>query len=185
MRTTLQQAERILVPQGERFSAYAEAASEEFDVDFPSFGRRRELNYEGREFVQANEAEIPQLVADGVADVGIVGLDICTEGTERIAYRSFGSPFAYFDLLASVVDVDGIRESLSRGTELMANTRYPKLLVASARRRGVRILPTELDMPLIADIVSAPEGVAVDGLQTIMRLRELRPAVVWRQRADR
>lgn len=189
----IRNAESIVVPRGERFGLYAEAVSEEYDVDFPQFGEYEDkVMYAGREYIRVDECDIPRVVRSGLVDVGVAGLDTCVESAEYVSFRSFGQAYGYFELMADAPEVAAVRTWATEGRRLQVATPYPRLLGSCALRAGMNgIVPLRSAMRLgdqyqtprsaVADIVPVAQRVEDLGLQSVLRLRTLRPAVVSRK----
>lgn len=179
MMTEIRESQTVLVPKGERYETFAAAAYEEFDVDFPTFPDGVDVvAFEGREYKQVDDTEIPELISEGYGDIGFTGLDTCTESDADVEYRSFGQPFAYFDLVASKGTIEKAKALLaSESEDIPVATNYPKLLGSGAVRKNINLVPVEGKSDLSLSTAVIPANVEVEN---VMRLRELRPTVVWK-----
>lgn len=177
MRSEIECAKTILVPLGLRYEIIAPEVFEEFGIEFPALpDELGAVRYDGYDFRKVDDFEIPRLIEEGAGDIGFTGLDICTEYRAAIRFRSFGEPFAFFDVVAGEGTIDQARKLLKSNEEIPVYTKYPKLLGSSIVSRDITLVPVDDEMQeLSAKIINIKETG-----NSVLRLRELRPVIVWR-----
>ena len=124
------------------------------------------------DFLRAKPADVPVYVEHGVADLGIVGLDVLREG-EYDVYEPMLLPFGYCRLSIAVPE-DRVHayHSLRLNPNPRVATKYPRLALEYFHARGVspEIIPLSGSVEL-GPLVGLSD-VIVDLVQTGRTLRE-------------
>jgi ATP phosphoribosyltransferase len=199
-------ASRIITPSGRDYERCLEAFEAEFDVNAPRFNDRRlTLRSEnGTLYTKVKGKDVPAYVANGSADIGLTGTDVCEEQIpekSNLLYRAIGEPMCTFSLLLpddeAIADTTLARLENPEADPVQVATSYPRFLwrcVKRAREAG-RALNITVDsfkpsgsveaLPgwtteAVADIVETGETAEANGLRKGPELAVVSPAVVWR-----
>ncbi len=124
------------------------------------------------DFLLAKPADVPVYVEHGVADLGIVGLDVLREGNYDV-YEPMLLPFGYCRLSVAVPrDREDAYHSLRLNPNPRVATKYPNLALQYFHARGVspEIIPLSGSVEL-GPLVGLSD-VIVDLVQTGRTLRE-------------
>lgn len=199
-------AQRIVIPSGRDYERCLEAFEAEFGVAAPRFDDRR-LNREsddGQLYTKVKGKDVPDYVADGSADIGLTGTDVCEEqipDDSNLLYKAIGEPMCTFNLL--LPDDKAIADALIGRLEnpeadpVRVATSYPRFLLRCIKRaqEAGRVLNLAIDpfkpsgsveaLPgwtteVVADIVETGETAQANGLQKGPELAVVSPAVIWR-----
>lgn len=199
-------AKRIVIPSGRDYERCLEAFETQFNVSAPRFDDRR-LNREsndGQLFTKVKGKDVPAYVADGSADIGLTGTDVCEEQVpegSNLLYEAIGEPMCTFNLL--LPDNEAIADALVARLEnpeadpVRVATSYPRFLLRCIKRaqEAGRVLNLAIDpfkpsgsveaLPgwttdVVADIVETGETAQANGLQKGPELAVVSPAVIWR-----
>lgn len=199
-------ASRIIIPSGRDYERCLEAFETEFDIDAPRFNDRR-LTLEaedGLRYTKVKGKDVPAYVADGSADIGLTGTDVCEEqitAGSNLLYRAIGKQMCTFNLLlpgdAKVADALMDRLGNPETDPVRVATSYPRFLARCVNRAKAagKILNLSVEpfnpsgsveaLPgwtteVVADIVETGETAAANGLQKGPELAVVSPAIVWR-----
>lgn len=197
----IESVKSILVPKGDDNVACIEALQEELNLEVPSFrGRRLSEVSEGITFWLVKGKDVPRLVSEGCADIGVTGYDSCLEYGDMsgrvLRYSRIGEPMCRFALLAPQ-DKAGIMKRLVNGRPpqptLNVVTSFPKMLgmigaikdlpivsMGIELSGSTEIMPKLLGCDLAADIVTKGETAAANGLIEIENLLDIYPTIVRR-----
>ncbi len=201
---------RIAVPSGRDYDRCLEAFEETYGVVAPRFtDRRLRLEADGIDYARVKGKDVPAYVAEGYADMGLTGTDVCEEQIPRsgsesnLFYRRIGEPMCTFNLLLP----DDTAEELGR--RLMDPTKEPVLVATSypnflgrcldrARKAGVplnittssfrpagsvEVMPSLGVSEAVADLVESGDTALVNGLIIGQKLADVSPAIVWRDQS--
>ena len=196
-------ARRIVIPSGRDYERCLEAFEAEFSITAPRFEDRlltREAG--GIAYTKVKSKDIPAYIADGSADIGLTGTDVCEEQIPQestVRYRSIGKPMCTFNML---LPSDEAGELAARLTNSEANpvqvaTSYPRFLMRCVKRAQAagQVLNLALEQckpsgsvealpgwvtEAVADIVETGETAVANGLEIGPKLADIYPAVVWR-----
>lgn len=206
-RTTLEvsDASLVVVPSGRDYERCLTAFEDEFGVTVPRFKDRRLTveSQDGRVYKRVKSKDVPAYIADGSADIGLTGTDVCEEYIpegSNVQYKAIGEPMCTFSLLlpndakaAALV----ARLSSSETEPVRIATSYPRFLwrcIKRAQQAGQH-LNVSLDSfrpsgsvealvgwktEVVADIVESGETAQANGLRKGPDLAVISPAVVWR-----
>lgn len=199
-------AQRIVIPSGRDYERCLEAFEAEFDVTAPRFDDRRlERESDTKQYFKVKGKDVPAYVADGSADIGLTGTDVCEEqipedkNDSNLLYKAIGEPMCAFNLLLPSSEMDElvVRLNNSEADPVQVETSYPRFLwrcIKRAQEAGqtlnitikqfkpsgsVEALPgwtTEA----VADIVETGETALANGLAIGPKLADIYPAIVWR-----
>lgn len=203
-------AQRIVIPSGRDYERCLEAFEAEFDVSAPRFDDRRLERQSGtKEYFKVKGKDIPAYVADGSADLGLTGTDVCEEQIpekpedSNLLYRAIGEPMCSFNLL--LPDDEAITAVLMARLEdpeaepVRVATSYPRFLMRCVKRAqaegktlnvaidtfkpsgSVEVLPRlkEGKVEAAADIYETGKTAEQNGLKGL-KLTDVYPAIVWR-----
>src|SRR5687768_7873655 len=94
---------RIIVPSGRDYERCLEAFETEYDITAPRFeDRRLNLVAGGRQYTKVKGKDVPAYIAEGFADIGLTGTDVCEEqipANSNLLYQAIGEPMCTFNLL--------------------------------------------------------------------------------------
>lgn len=200
-------ASRIVVPSGRDYDRCLEAFEETYGVTAPRFGDRRlRLEMDGREYTRVKGKDVPAIVAEGYADIGLTGTDVCEEqipedlDDSNLLYRSIGESMCSLNLLLPNETAETLRTRLSdpEAKPVLVATSYPNFLVRSIKRAretgspmnilvssfkpagSAEIMPALGVSEAIADLVESGDTALVNGLSIGPKLADIAPAIVWR-----
>lgn len=199
-------ASRIIVPSGRDYERCLEAFEVEFGVPAPRFDDRRLTlaSEDGTLYTKVKGKDVPAYIADGSADIGLTGTDVCDEQIpedSNLLYRAIGEPMCTFNLLLpddkATADALAARLQNPEAAPVRVATSYPRFLLRCIKRaqEAGRALNVAMDrfkpsgsveaLPgwtteVVADIVETGETAEANGLRKGPELAVVSPAVVWR-----
>jgi ATP phosphoribosyltransferase len=200
-------ASRIAVPSGRDYDRCLEAFEETYGVTAPRFDDRRlRLEMDSREYTRVKGKDVPAIVAEGYADIGLTGTDVCEEqipenpNDSNLLYRAIGDPMCSFNLLLPNETAETLSTRLSdpEAEPVLVATSYPNFLGRSIKRAREAGLPMNITvspfrpagsaeiMPAlgvseaVADLVESGDTAVVNGLTIGPKLADVSPAIVWR-----
>jgi ATP phosphoribosyltransferase len=189
-------AERILVPPGKEMAACILAFSELTGIEVPDFnGRNDMVRSGGRTFWQQRGKDIPLRISEGVADIGLTGLDACEDAAGEIAinYQPFGDIMCRFALLVPNGTESRIRERLDeRSRPVLAISSRPRLTDRCAAMSDLNLMAVGRKITgrvegavslcgeeAAADIVESGETARANSLVIVKDLLQIYPTIVW------
>jgi ATP phosphoribosyltransferase len=196
-------AQRIVIPSGRDYERCLEAFEAAFAISAPRFEDRlltREAG--GILYTKVKGKDIPAYVADGSADIGLTGTDVCEEQIpedSNLLYEAIGEPMCTFNVLLPAGNTNELVDRLvnADAAPLQVATSYPRFLwrcVTRAKEAG-QILNVNVEQrkpsgsvealpgwvtEVVADIVETGETATANGLVTGPKLADIYPAIVWR-----
>lgn len=197
-------AERIIIPSGDDNEPCIAAFQQTYDIEIPAFaGKCREATSQGRTFYKQKGIDIPWMIGDGLADIGLTGTDSALEDAgyrSRYIYKTIGQPMCRFVLLSTMErnlasKRDSMRDSNLAGyssVEQVATSfpRYFSRVAASAGlplvpypreiRGGVEGVVRRLGLQLAADLVVSGDSAGDNKLTEVETLDYVFPAVIKR-----
>jgi ATP phosphoribosyltransferase len=200
-------ASRIVVPSGRDYDRCLEAFEETYGITAPRFDDRRlRLEADGREYTRVKNKDVLAIVAEGYADIGLTGTDVCEEqipegpDDSNLLYRSIGEPMCSFNLLLPNETAETLSTRLHdpEAKPVLVATSYPNFLGRSIKRARAAGLPMNIAvspfrpagsaeiMPAlgvseaVADLVESGDTAMVNGLTVGSKLADVSPAIVWR-----
>jgi ATP phosphoribosyltransferase len=192
-------AKRILVPKGEDGERCIEAFQIYTGIEVPSFkGEKLKADSQGRDFYKVKGADVPLLLARGMADIGVAGTDVCFEFAEQkaIRYQRIGEMMCSFMLLAEADRADEVRTKLRDKDKesrqiLTIPTSRPNMLDKLAAWQGLPLASLNLPVTssieamagltglgVVADLVESGETARQNGLVGIERLCFVYPEII-------
>lgn len=189
-------AKVILVPKGDDSQPCLKAFKEATGISVPEFnGRKLQAKASSKTFIKVKGKDIPALIAAGYGEVGLTGSDSCDEFltiNSGISYKPFNTPMCRFSLLAPKAKASQILKQIeSKLNFLEVATSFPYLLNKCAQDKGIKLLPAQitvagsveimpslLNVPLVADLVASGETAKANGLVEIINLTDVYPALV-------
>ncbi len=204
-RLNIDGAKRILVPKGDDNVACIAAFQEETGLEVPRF-RDRKLSARSadRSYWLVKGRDIPGLVDQGFAEIGVTGYDSFIEYKYRdlackrdLVYQKIGEPMCRLALLAP----KNKAENVAWRMRCPSNSRFP-LSVATAFPTTIEMLSAVRDLPfrimdtevsgsveimcdllgcdLVADIVRTGDTAAINGMTELESLMDIAPTLVQR-----
>jgi ATP phosphoribosyltransferase len=189
--------QRVLVPKGDNNAEIRRAFQRASGVFIPNFGGRRLVEKSmGITFYAVRAGDVPGLMQDGYADIGVTGSDNCVEaGIER--YQEIGEAVGQFSLMSTAANELYTERYLRAGFgKLRAATAFPRLLSQCVQQRQINVEPAPLSVqgsleamprltgfPLVADIVCKGETAKDNGLVVIERMYDVMPAIIRKDQA--
>lgn len=202
MKEQIANAQTILIPSGRDYTFCTEILEKEFNIILPSFnGRELRAESDGKTFIKAKGKDIPMLIAEGYAECGLVGSDICEDRIPEdtnLLYEQVGATMCSFDLLIpeAIYQRITVRLQDSKKMPISVATSFPKLLrkcineaelnisISTLTPSGsVEIMPQLGVSEAVADLVEKGETARANGLRRI-KLKDVYPTVVWRDRSE-
>lgn len=200
----IQAAQRIVIPSGRDYERCLEAFETTFGVSVPRFESRLLTRKAANNtiYVKVKGKDIPAYIANGSADIGLTGTDVCEEQIpekSNLLYKAIGKPMCTFNLLLPTSSVDEITTRLTSPSAkpVRIATSYPRLLrrcIERAQEVGqvlnitieqfkpsgsVEALPGWV-AEAVADIVESGETATANNLVIGSKLADIYPAVIWR-----
>lgn len=197
--------QRIVIPGGRDYERCLEAFETQFGITAPRFDDRLlTRKADGITYIKVKGKDIPAYVANGLADIGLTGTDVCEEqmpGPEdsNLFYQAIGEPMCTFNVL---LPANKMGELTARLTNLetkpvRAVTSYPRFLLRCIQRAKAAGRPLNLTLEQFkpsgsvealpgwiteaaVDIVETGETAVANGLDIGPKLADIYPAVVWR-----
>lgn len=203
------EASRIVIPSGRDYQRSLEAFEAEYGVTAPRFeDRRLILESDGKQYIKVKGKDVPSYVAEGFADIGLTGTDVCEEQIpegSNVSFAAIGEAMCTFNLLVPEVTADDLVARLSNpeADPLSVATSYPRFLARCIKRwaqkgdvlniavssfkpaGSVEVIPALGVADAVADLVETGETAVVNGLRIGPKLADVLPAVVWRNQNER
>lgn len=202
MKEFLQSADRILIPKGDDRAASIRAFQEAADTEVPEFkGEQLKVTSDGRTFWLLKGKDIPGLVANGYADIGVTGTDSIIDYDTappgpRVQKMRLGSEAMCRFSLLTFEDRAQSMQTFLDSTRTMATiatvTSRPKLLGTIAAARDLPVIPMDIQISgsvegamsllsasLAADIVDSGETARQNGLVEVRKLIDIYPELVF------
>lgn len=199
-------ASRIVIPSGRDYERCLEAFEAEFGVTAPRFDDRRLTlgSEDSTLYTKVKGKDVPSYVADGSADVGLTGTDVCEEQIpegSNLLYRVIGEPMCTFNLLLpddmAMADALVTRLENPEAVPVRVATSYPRFFLRCIKRAQEAGLVLNVDIDrfkpsgsvealpgwtteAVADIVETGETAQANGLRKGPELAAVSPAVIWR-----
>jgi ATP phosphoribosyltransferase len=138
--------------------------------------------------------DVAELVADGVADLGITGLDMVVEAGAHVSVAS-DLGFGRCSLVAAVPDGSNVT-SIEDFAGLRIATSHPSTVSSFFAGKGIDVVPIPLSGSVevapkldiadaVVDLVSSGSTMLVNGLRPICTILESQAVMVERMGADR
>lgn len=130
----IQKATTILIPSGRDYDGCVGVLEREFLLQVPSFQHRALVAYQnGKRFIKVKGRDIPMLVREGYADMGVIYTDICQEKIDDnsgLTYKILDSPHLRFCLLLPRERYEELRARIKShdGPPVTIATLYPTVL---------------------------------------------------------
>lgn len=199
-------AERILIPKGDDNEPCVAAFQAVSGIEVPSFkGETLQATACGRTFWKVKGRDIPSLLAQGWADIGLAGTDAKAESPqpgELTSLRLSQRPMCRFSLLAETAMLEQVDACLSqdqrfRARPLFVPTTLPKLLANTASWNDLPLVPLKVSITgsgeamaslsgrgVVADLVSSGETASQNALIEVIKLCDIYPEVIARSRNE-
>jgi ATP phosphoribosyltransferase len=196
-------AERIIIPSGDDNEPCIVAFQQAFDIEIPDFaGKCREARSMGRTFYKQKGIDVPWMIGDGLADIGLTGSDSAMEDEgylNRYRCRVIGEPMCRFVLLQTNETAD--RSNIRDRTRIDGNldieqvaTSFPRYFGRLAANMALSLVPYPrqirggvegavrlLGLRLAADLVVEGNSARDNDLVEVETLDIVYPAVLVRR----
>lgn len=199
----IHQSKCIVLPGGRDYHHCVSVFENIFKIKIPSFPDRvLSVKSGGRHFVKVKSRDIPKLVQQGYADIGIAYTDVCQENilsSAPIAYQQVGDSALKLCLLLPKSQKKELESRLySNKKPLVVATAYPRLLkkyLKTAERSGAKLNMTlspftpsgSVEAMVALGVADAVVDVVNTGLTArtnnldLIELIDIFPAVVYRK----
>lgn len=197
------QAKCILLPSGRDYDYCVKVFEDTFNIKVPAFPERSlSVDKDGRRFVKVKSRDVPMLVQQGFADIGVAYTDICEENIspeDIIGFEVIGAPRLKLCLLSPKGQKEKIKSRLhAKENPLVIATAYPRVLAQYLEAEARKGRPVNLTLsPLVpsgsveAMVALGVADAAVDVVNTgitakanhleLLPLADIFPAVVYRK----
>ncbi len=200
-------ASRIVVPSGRDYDCCLKAFEEIYGVAAPRFDDRRlRLRKDAWEYIRVKGKDVPAIVAEGYADIGLAGTDVCEEqipedpGASNLLYGAIGEPMCSFNLLLPRQSAETLNARLRdpEAKPVLVATSYPNFLDRSIKRAreadsplnirvspfrpagSAEIMPALGVSDAVADLVESGDTAIMNDLTIGPKLADVSPSIVWR-----
>ncbi len=199
----IQQSKCIVLPGGRDYHHCVSVFEDIFKIKIPPFPDRvLSVKSGGRHFVKVKSRDIPKLVQQGYADIGMAYTDICQENilsSAPITYRQVGDSSLKLCLLLPQSRKKELESRLySNKKPLVVTTAYPRLLKKYLKTTGhsgtklnITLAPFTPSGSVEAMISLGVADAVVDVVNTgvtakanklhVIELTDIFPAVIYRK----
>lgn len=199
----VQNSKCILLPGGRDYHHCVSVFEDTFQIEVPSFPERTlSASANGRKFVKVKSRDIPGLIQQGYADIGVAYTDICEEkivGDIAVAYEEIGSAQLKLSLLSPYEQKEEFESRLyADENPLIVATAYPRLLAKYLKMVDVNGSPLNVALSsfvpsgsveamvalgvadAVVDVVNTGVTAEANGL-SVLPLADIFPAVIYRK----